>query len=85
MPPSPEPRIVVRERLPARGIRSSPPSTRSRKDGSERPVLDVETAKRFADLGVRRLILYQPRARDEGAMLRVVEQAAHDLVGKLTA
>jgi len=51
----------------------------------ERPVLDVETAKRFADLGVRRLILYQPRARDEGAMLRVVEQAAHDLVGKLTA
>jgi len=50
----------------------------------ERPVLDVETAKRFADLGVRRLILYQPRARDERAMLRVVEQAAHDLVGKLT-
>ena len=48
-------------------------------------MLDVETAKRFADLGVRRLILYQPRARDEGAMLRVVEQAAHDLVGKLTA
>ena len=50
----------------------------------ERPVLDVETAKRFAELGVRRLVLYQPRARDEAAMLRVVEQAAHDLVGKLT-
>jgi len=30
-----------------------------------------------------RTILYQPRARDEAAMLRVVEQAAHDLVGKL--
>src|SRR5207249_6171347 len=49
----------------------------------ERPVLDVEAAKRFAELGVRRLILYQPRARDEAAVLRVVEQAAHDLVGKV--
>jgi len=29
------------------------------------------------------LILYQPRARDEAAVLRVVEQAAHDLVGKV--
>src|SRR5436309_4534975 len=49
----------------------------------ERPVLDVEAAKRFAELGVRRLLLYQPRARDEAAVLRVVEQAAHDLVGKV--
>jgi len=45
-----------------------------------RPVLDVDTAQRFAELGVDRLILYQPRARDEAAMLRVVEQAGRELI-----
>jgi len=47
----------------------------------ERPALDIETAQRFAELGVRRLILYQPRARDEATLLRVVE-AGHEVVAK---
>jgi len=43
----------------------------------------VESEKRFAELGAR-LILYQRRARDEAAMPRVVKQARHDLVGKVS-
>ena len=45
-------------------------------------VLDLDGAQRCAELGVRRLVLYQPRARDEAAMLRMVEQAS-DLARKL--
>ena len=51
----------------------------------ERAVLDLDSAERFAALGVRRLILYQPRARDEAAMLRLVEQVERELIGKVSA
>jgi len=51
----------------------------------ERAVLDRDSAERFAALGVRRLILYQPRARDEAAMLRLVEQVERELIGKVSA
>ena len=50
-----------------------------------RAVLDLDGAQRFAELGVRRLILYQPRALDEAAMLRLVEQVERELIGKVSA
>jgi probable F420-dependent oxidoreductase len=49
----------------------------------ERPLLDRDAARRFADLGVHRLIVYSPRARDTEAVLRVVGDAARDLVEKV--
>ena len=49
----------------------------------ERPLLDRDAARRFADLGVHRLIVYSPRARDAGAVLRVVDDAARDLVERV--
>ena len=41
----------------------------------DRTVLDRDAVRRFADLGVHRLILFAPRARDEAAVLRVVADA----------
>jgi len=49
----------------------------------ERLLPDRDTAKRYADLGVDRLIVYSPRARDEAALLRLVEEAEKSLIGKV--
>jgi probable F420-dependent oxidoreductase len=46
-----------------------------------RGAVDLDTAKRYADLGVHRLILLQ-RAQDEAGILRQVSQVEHDLIGK---
>jgi probable F420-dependent oxidoreductase len=48
----------------------------------ERPLLDRDAARRFADLGVNRLIVFSPRARDAAAVLDVVARAERELVGK---
>jgi probable F420-dependent oxidoreductase len=48
-----------------------------------RTLLDRDAAHRFADLGVHRLIVYSPRARDEAAVLGVVAEAERELVGKI--
>jgi probable F420-dependent oxidoreductase len=45
-----------------------------------RTPIDRDAVKRFADLGVRRLILYWPQARDEAAVLDSVRAAGRDLV-----
>lgn len=42
----------------------------------ERWVIDADTAKRYADLGVDRLIVYPARARDEAALMSAVGEAA---------
>ena len=44
--------------------------------------VDRDTAKRFADLGVRRLILL-PRAEQEAAILQMVSETNRDLIGKV--
>jgi probable F420-dependent oxidoreductase len=44
--------------------------------------VDRDTAKRFADLGVNRLILL-PRASDEAGLLRLVKETADNLIGKV--
>jgi probable F420-dependent oxidoreductase len=44
--------------------------------------VDRDTAKRFADLGVHRLILL-PRAEQEAAILTMVSETARDLIGKV--
>lgn len=44
------------------------------------PALDRDLARRFADLGVGRLII-APRARDVEGVLRVVATAEHELIG----
>ncbi|HYR95693.1 MAG TPA: LLM class F420-dependent oxidoreductase [Candidatus Binatus sp.] len=49
----------------------------------ERPILDREAARRFADLGVHRLIVFSPRARDAEGVLRVVGAAERELVGQV--
>src|SRR6266850_7672772 len=49
----------------------------------ERPILDREAARRFADLGVHRLIVFSPRARDAEGVLRVVGEAERELVGQV--
>jgi hypothetical protein len=46
------------------------------------PTLDRDLARRFADLGVGRLII-APRARDVEGVLRVVATAEHELVGRV--
>jgi probable F420-dependent oxidoreductase len=48
----------------------------------ERPLLDREAARRFADLGVHRVIVFSPRARDTEGVLRVVADAERELVGR---
>jgi len=50
---------------------------------SERPVLDVDAARRFADLGVHRLIPFSLRARDGEAVLRVVSEIGDRLIRKV--
>jgi len=42
----------------------------------ERLVLDRDSAKRYADLGVDRLIVYPARARDEAALMSAVAETA---------
>ena len=49
----------------------------------ERLLLDRDAARRFADLGVHRLIVYSPRVRDTEGVLRVVGDAARELVEKV--
>jgi probable F420-dependent oxidoreductase len=44
--------------------------------------VDLDAAKRFAELGVHRLILLQ-RAQDEAGILKQVSQIEHDLIGKV--
>lgn len=44
--------------------------------------VDRDTAKRFADLGVNRLILL-PRANDEAGLIRLVKETGSDLIGKV--
>jgi probable F420-dependent oxidoreductase len=44
--------------------------------------VDRDTAKRFADLGVHRLILL-PRGNDEAAIIQMVNDSSRDLIGKL--
>ena len=44
--------------------------------------VDRDTAKRFADLGVHRLILL-PRAEQEAAILQMVSDTNRDLIGKV--
>lgn len=49
----------------------------------DRLLIDRATAERFAALGVSRLIVYAPRARDEASQLEVVAEAERTLIGKL--
>jgi len=44
--------------------------------------IDRDTARRFADLGVHRLILL-PRPGDEGALIEFVREVGRDLIGKV--
>ncbi len=44
--------------------------------------VDRDTAKRFADLGVHRLIML-PRANDEAGVLEAVREAERELIGKV--
>jgi alkanesulfonate monooxygenase SsuD/methylene tetrahydromethanopterin reductase-like flavin-dependent oxidoreductase (luciferase family) len=44
--------------------------------------VDLDTARRFADLGVDRLILF-PRAKTEAEVLAFVRQAADTLIGRV--
>ena len=46
------------------------------------PRLDLDTALRYRDLGVDRLVLLAP-ARDEATILRFVDETAEQLVRKL--
>jgi probable F420-dependent oxidoreductase len=46
------------------------------------PKLDRDLARRFADLGVGRLII-APRARDVDGVLQVIARASRDLIGKI--
>jgi alkanesulfonate monooxygenase SsuD/methylene tetrahydromethanopterin reductase-like flavin-dependent oxidoreductase (luciferase family) len=45
--------------------------------------VDRDTAKRFADLGVHRLILL-PRGNDEASILQMVNDTNRDLIGKVS-
>ncbi len=49
---------------------------------SPRVKVDLDTVKRYADLGVSRLILLQ-RGADEAALLQGVREAERDLIGKI--
>lgn len=49
----------------------------------DRLLLDRATAERFAELGVGRLIVYAPRARDEASLLALIDEAAKNLIGKV--
>ncbi len=45
-------------------------------------ILDRDTANRYADLGVDRLIVYAARARDEKSLLEAVSDAEKNLIAK---
>jgi probable F420-dependent oxidoreductase len=49
----------------------------------DRLLLDRDTAQRFASLGVDRLIVYAPRAREEASLLTLIDEAATNLIGKV--
>ena len=49
---------------------------------SPRVKVDRDTAKRYGDLGVSRLILLQ-RGADEAALLEGVRAVGHELIGKI--
>jgi len=49
----------------------------------DRLLLDRDTAERFASLGVNRLIIYAPRAREEPSLLTLIDEAATTLIGKV--
>jgi probable F420-dependent oxidoreductase len=49
----------------------------------ERLTVDRAGAERFAALGVNRLILYSPRARDESSLLALIDEVGTNLVGKV--
>jgi probable F420-dependent oxidoreductase len=49
----------------------------------DRLLLDRDTAQRFASLGVDRLIVYAPRAREEVSLLTLIDEAATNLIGKV--
>lgn len=49
----------------------------------ERVFLDADAARRFADAGAARLILYGPRARDEATLLAAIDEAGKSLIGKV--
>jgi len=49
----------------------------------ERLLLDRAEAERFAALGVDRLIVYSPRARDETSLLALIDEAEKNLIGKV--
>jgi probable F420-dependent oxidoreductase len=49
----------------------------------DRLLLDRSAAERFASLGVSRLIVYAPRAREEASLLTLIDEAATSLIGKV--
>jgi probable F420-dependent oxidoreductase len=49
----------------------------------DRLLLDRDAAERFAALGVGRLIVYAPRARDEASLLTLIDEAEKRLIGKM--
>jgi probable F420-dependent oxidoreductase len=49
----------------------------------DRLLLDRDTAQRFASLGVDRLVVYAPRAREEASLLTLIDEAATNLIGKV--
>jgi len=49
----------------------------------ERMLPDRPTAERFAALGVGRLIVYAPRARDEAGLISLIREAEKNLIGKV--
>src|SRR5438132_9740598 len=49
----------------------------------ERLLLDRADAERFAALGVDRLIVYSPRARNEASLLALIDEAEKNLIGKV--
>ena len=79
LPPGPEsPRaIVCLRRFEELEISVTPAPER------ERLTIDRAGAERFADLGVNRLILYSPRARDESSLLALIDEVGTNLIGKL--
>jgi len=49
----------------------------------DKTILDLDTARRFAELGVHRLILYPSRARDEAGILGMIAEVEKTLIGKV--
>ena len=49
----------------------------------DRLLLDRDAAEGFAALGVNRLIVYAPRARDEASLLTLIGEAEKSLIGRV--